>query len=61
MREAPFAPPHYAATLFVGLVIVIVAVNLPAIGGIANLVLTLVGFGVIVSLVLSRLNREPAA
>jgi cytoskeletal protein CcmA (bactofilin family) len=54
-------PPHYAATLFVGLVIVIVAINLPWIGGFANLLLTLVGFGVIVSLIFARLNRvEPA-
>jgi cytoskeletal protein CcmA (bactofilin family) len=54
----PANPPHFAATLFVGLVIVIVAINLPWIGGFANLVLTLVGFGVIASLVLARLNRQ---
>jgi anti-sigma factor RsiW len=54
-------PPHYALTLLMGLVIVIVAINLPWIGGFANLVLTLVGFGVIVSLILARLNREPLA
>ena len=53
-------PPHYAATLFVGLVIVILAINLPWIGGFANLVLTLTGFGVIVSLIFARLNRGPA-
>ena len=51
-------PPHYAMTLLVGLVIVIVAINLPWIGGLANLVLTLVGFGVIVSLLIARLNRD---
>jgi cytoskeletal protein CcmA (bactofilin family) len=55
------APPHYAATLFVGLVIVIVAINLPWIGGIANFLLTLVGFGVIVSLVMARLNQSSVA
>jgi hypothetical protein len=49
-------PPHYALTLFVGLALVIVAINLPWIGGLANLALTLVGFGVIVSLVIARLN-----
>jgi hypothetical protein len=48
--------PHYAMTLLVGLVIVILAINLPWIGGLANLVLTLVGFGIIVSLVIARLN-----
>jgi hypothetical protein len=59
LRNRP-TPPHYAATLFVGLVIVIVAINLPGIGGFANLALTLVGFGVIVSLIYARLNRSPA-
>ena len=54
-------PPHFAATLHVGLVIVIVAINLPWIGGLANLVLTLVGFGVIVSLILASLNRGSMA
>jgi cytoskeletal protein CcmA (bactofilin family) len=58
--RAPHGPPHYAATLFAGLMIVIVAINLPLIGGLANFVLTLVGFGVIVSLLLARLNRGSA-
>jgi len=53
--------PHYAATLFVGLVIVILAINLPWIGGFTNLVLTLTGFGVIVSLIFARLNRGATA
>jgi cytoskeletal protein CcmA (bactofilin family) len=52
------SPPHFAAALFVGLVIVIVAINLPWIGGFANLVLTLVGFGVIVDAVLARLRHQ---
>jgi hypothetical protein len=56
LRNRP-VPPHYAATLFVGLVIVIVTINLPWIGGLLNLVLTLTGFGVIVSLIFARLNR----
>lgn len=54
-------PPHYALTLLVGLVIVIVAINLPWIGGLASLLLTLVGFGVIVSLLIARFNRGPIA
>ncbi len=58
--RAPQGPPHYAATLITGLVIVIVAINLPGIGGLANFVLTLVGFGVIVSLILARINRGAA-
>lgn len=48
---------HFAATLFVGLVIVIVAVNLPFVGGIVNAVLTLIGLGIIVTLVYERFNR----
>lgn len=60
LRNRP-TPPHFAVTLFVGLVIVIVAINLPGIGGLANLLLTLTGFGVIVTLIFARLNRvEPA-
>jgi cytoskeletal protein CcmA (bactofilin family) len=50
----PDSPPHYAATLVTGLLIVIVAINLPWIGGFANFVMTLVGFGVIVQLLLAR-------
>jgi len=53
-------PPHFALTLLVGLAIVIVAINLPWIGGFANLLLTLTGFGVMVSLILARLNPSPA-
>ena len=60
MFRAPQGPPHYAATLITGLVIVVVAINLPLIGGLANFVLTLVGFGVIVSLLLARINRGAA-
>lgn len=57
----PDSPPHFAATLITGLIIVIVAVNLPFIGWLANLVLTLVGLGIIASLVLARLNRGSPA
>jgi cytoskeletal protein CcmA (bactofilin family)/anti-sigma factor RsiW len=51
------SPPHFAATLFLGLVVVIVAINLPFVGGIINVALTLVGLGIIASLLLERLNR----
>ena len=57
----PDSPPHFAATLITGLIVVIVAVNLPFIGGLANFVLTLVGLGIIVSLVLARFNRGTVA
>jgi len=60
LRNRP-TPPHYAATLFVGLVIVIVAINLPWIGGLANLILTLTGFGIIVSLIYAHMNRDATA
>lgn len=53
----PESPPHFAATLFVGLVIVIVAVNLPFVGGIVNVVLTLVGLGIIATLLFARFSR----
>jgi cytoskeletal protein CcmA (bactofilin family) len=59
--QNPERPPHWAMTLLVGLVIVVVAINLPWIGGFVNLVLTLVGFGVIVSLIFARLNRGELA
>jgi anti-sigma factor RsiW/cytoskeletal protein CcmA (bactofilin family) len=58
--RGPQGPPHHAMTLITGLAIVILVINLPAIGGIANFILTLVGFGIIVSLLFARFNREPA-
>jgi cytoskeletal protein CcmA (bactofilin family) len=59
--RAPQGPPHYAATLFTGLLIVIVVINLPLIGGLANFLLTIVGFGLIVSLLLARFQRGSLA
>jgi len=59
--RSPAAPPHYAATLLVGLVITIVAINLPFVGGWVNFLLTIVGFGIIVTLLLARFSRETAA
>jgi hypothetical protein len=58
--RAPGTPPHHAVILITGLAIVVVTINLPIVGGIANFVLTLVGFGIIVSLLLARFNRQPA-
>ena len=60
LRNRP-TPPHYAVTLLVGVVIVIVAVNVPWFGGLANLILTLTGFGIIVSLIYAHLNRGATA
>jgi hypothetical protein len=57
LRNRP-TPPHYAATLFVGLVIVVVAINVPWIGWLVHLLVTLTGFGIIVSLIYAHLNRD---
>jgi cytoskeletal protein CcmA (bactofilin family) len=57
----PASPPHHAVALLAGLAIVIVAVNIPVIGGLANFLLTIVGFGILVTMVLARLNRSTAA
>jgi hypothetical protein len=46
--SAEGATPHYAATLLCGLVIVVIAVNVPFVGGLANLALTLIGLGMLV-------------
>ncbi len=59
--QGPSGPPHYAATLFAGLVVVIVAINLPFVGGIANFALTLLGFGMIVTLLFGRFGGATAA
>ena len=40
-------------TLLAGLFVIYIATNLPAIGGIVNIILTIVGFGMIVQFVLS--------
>lgn len=45
--KSPIGYPHYAATLLSGLVIVIIAVNIPWVGWLANVVLTCVGLGVL--------------
>jgi hypothetical protein len=55
--DSPRGTPHYAATLLAGLVIVRIAVNLPWIGWLAWLVLTLVGLGMIAAHIYDR-NRE---
>jgi hypothetical protein len=57
----PTRPPHDAVALLAGLAIVIVAINVPLVGGLANFLLTIVGFGMIVSMALARFNRGAAA
>jgi len=58
--QSPAGPPHYAATLIAGLAIVIIAINLPIVGGIVNFVLTVLGFGMIVTVLLGRYNSGNA-
>ena len=57
----PANPPHQALALLAGLATVIVAINVPLIGGLANFLLTIVGFGILVTMVLARFNRGAAA
>ncbi len=59
--QSPAGLPHYAATLIAGLAIVLIAINLPIVGGIVNFVLTVVGFGMIVTLLLGRFSSHNAA
>lgn len=47
-------------TLALGLVIVIVATALPAIGGLLNFIMTIVGLGLITQLAFSYVSRDPA-
>jgi hypothetical protein len=54
------ALPHYAATLLAGLVLVLIAVNLPWIGWLAGLVLTLIGLGMLVAYLSERWGRGVA-
>jgi cytoskeletal protein CcmA (bactofilin family) len=54
------AAPHFAATLFAGLVIVFIATNLPWIGWLAGLLVTLVGLGMLVAYVSERAGRRVA-
>jgi len=58
--QSPAGPPHYAATLIAGLAVVMIAINLPVVGGIVNFVLTVLGFGMIVTVLLGRYNSGAA-
>ena len=54
---SPHGVPHYAATLLAGLVVVIVAINLPWVGWLIGIALTLLGLGMIVTYVSERSGR----
>jgi anti-sigma factor RsiW len=49
--------PHYAATLLAGLVIVFVAINLPWVGWLIGIAITLLGLGMMVTYVSERSGR----
>jgi cytoskeletal protein CcmA (bactofilin family) len=51
---SPHGVPHYAATLLAGLVIVFVAINLPWVGWLIGIAITLLGLGMIVTYVSER-------
>ena len=53
----PDAQPHFAVTLLIGLAIVIFAGSLPFVGGIVRFAVTIIGFGVIVHAIYTRMSR----
>lgn len=57
--RGPRGVPHYAATLLAGTVLVRVAIALPLVGGLANFLMTMVGFGLLVSVLYARFQRGP--
>jgi cytoskeletal protein CcmA (bactofilin family) len=52
-------PRHFAVALAIGLLLVMVAVNLPFIGGLLNFVLTICGLGLLVLFVWRTFRDEP--
>ncbi len=58
--KSPAGYPHYAATLLSGLVVVLIAVNIPWIGWLANLGLTCLGLGLLALYAAGGRGREPA-
>lgn len=55
---SPSGLPHHAAFLLAGLVVVLIAVNLPYVGGLLNIALTLTGLGMITTHFLRRWTRR---
>jgi hypothetical protein len=60
LYKSPQGLPHYAATLFAGLVVVLIAINLPTIGWLVSFVLTMVGLGMLVTFLARTLERREA-
>lgn len=59
--EALGRPAHFALALAVGLLLVLVVVNLPFVGGLLNFVLTVCGLGVLVLFLWRMLRGAPEA
>lgn len=55
--EKPDQQPKLALSLLVGLFVVVVAINVPLIGGAFNLIATILGLGLILQLWLNRKNE----
>jgi cytoskeletal protein CcmA (bactofilin family) len=53
--------PHFALALAVGLALVLIVINIPFIGGLLNLILTLVGLGMLVEQIYHLLHRRSEA
>ena len=53
--------PSLVFVLFIGLIIVSIAINLPFLGGVLNLLATILGLGLMAQLWLNRDSREPEA
>ena len=52
---------HYAVMLLAGLVAVLVAINIPFVGGLLNFVLTILGLGILTEQIIRHLSRDRTA
>jgi len=59
--RGPQGAPHYAATLLAGLTIIMVAINIPFVGGWVSLAVTLLGLGMIVTVLFAHFGRDATA
>jgi len=59
--RGPLGAPHYAATLLAGLTIIMVAINIPFVGGWVSLAVTLLGLGMIVTVLFAHFGRDATA
>ncbi|HEY8520561.1 MAG TPA: zf-HC2 domain-containing protein [Gammaproteobacteria bacterium] len=57
---SPAGPPHYATTLIAGLVLVVMAINVPLVGWVVNAAVTLVGLGLLTRYALGHVGPRAA-